>query len=220
MDKVSLRFACPENKNTMNHCGGENYHCGSCDRVVRDFTNVHDLSEIKKDLQNGKKTCGIFNRSQVNTSLLKYAAGAVIISSMASCKDESIKPDIISTDISTEILEAPLTGDIETIGLLINIETFPEPVMGYEKMYELLQSRISFPEGLTRRQKVFVELLIDEAGNIKSFEILKGISGETDAAIKRQLEQINIAFHPGTMDGVPAEMRMIIPIVFEGPVIE
>lgn len=62
---ISIPEPCGENWNAMTVHDALHRHCGACDRVLVDFSQMSD-AEIISFLQRGEKTCGRFRNDQIN----------------------------------------------------------------------------------------------------------------------------------------------------------
>ena len=91
-------------------------------------------------------------------------------------------------------------------------EVMPEPIGGIAE----IQKKIVYPEFDVRagiQGKVFIKAFVDEKGNVKNAEIIKGISaGCNEAAI---VAVMKTKFKPGKQRGKPVKVQVVIPILFK-----
>jgi len=93
----------------------------------------------------------------------------------------------------------------------VAVEDLPEPVGGIIG----IQGKVVYPE-IARRAgiegTVFVEVFIDEAGNVVQTFIVKGIGAGCDEAAIKAIQETK--FIPGRQQGKPVKVRMAVPIRF------
>ena len=91
------------------------------------------------------------------------------------------------------------------------VEQMPELIGGIEE----LQKKIKYPE-MARQAgvngRVFVQFIVDEAGNVVDPVVLRGIGGGCDEEALRVIKEAR--FKPGKQRGKPVKVRYVIPIVF------
>lgn len=98
----------------------------------------------------------------------------------------------------------------------IAVEELPEPIGGMAA----IQSNVIYPE-IARRAgiqgTVFVEVFIDEKGDVVKTIVKQAIGSGCDEAAQRAVEAVR--FKPGRQQGKPVKVRLAIPIRFRlGPV--
>jgi len=79
-----------------------------------------------------------------------------------------------------------------------------------------IQSKIKYPEIAKRagiEGKVFIQVFIDEDGNVVEAKVIKGIGAGCDAAALDAVKQTK--FTPGKQNGKPVKVQVSIPIVFK-----
>ena len=112
-------------------------------------------------------------------------------------------------------LDLRVTGSLKPISekeYLISAEEMPEPIGG---LYSI-QSKIKYPEIAKRagiEGKVFIQVFIDEDGNVVEAKVIKGIGAGCDAAALDAVKQTK--FTPGKQNGKPVKVQVSIPIVFK-----
>uniref|UniRef100_UPI001E52553B TonB family protein n=1 Tax=Pleomorphovibrio marinus TaxID=2164132 RepID=UPI001E52553B len=80
-------------------------------------------------------------------------------------------------------------------------------------MKKFIQDNLRYPKtGECITGKVFVEFTVDTVGNVKEVGIKRGISPSADEEAIKVVKLMR--FNPGTRNGQPIEMKMIIPISF------
>jgi len=91
-------------------------------------------------------------------------------------------------------------------------EVMPEPIGGIAE----IQKKIVYPEFAVRAGitgKVFIKAFIDEKGNVKKTEIIKGIGAGCDEAAVAAV--MKTKFKPGKQRGKPVRVQVSIPILFK-----
>ncbi len=96
--------------------------------------------------------------------------------------------------------------------IFVSVEQLPQPVGGIAA----IQKKIIYPEIAKRagvQGRVFVEVFVDENGNVFDAKIVKGIgAGCDEAALKAVLAT---KFIPGKQRDKPVKVKMTIPVVFK-----
>ena len=96
--------------------------------------------------------------------------------------------------------------------IFVSVEQLPQPVGGTAA----IQKKIIYPEIAKRagvQGRVFVEVFVDENGNVFDAKIVKGIgAGCDEAALKAVLAT---KFIPGKQRDKPVKVKMTIPVVFK-----
>jgi len=93
----------------------------------------------------------------------------------------------------------------------IAVEEMPEPIGGIAG----IQSKIIYPEIAKRagvQGRVYIKAYVDELGDVKKAEILKGIGAGCDEAAINAVMQTK--FKPGKQRGKPVKVQVSIPIKF------
>ena len=127
--------------------------------------------------------------------------------------------EIENTDLDiTKIVDAPPPQLIEEDkeeevepNFFIAVEEMPEPIGGITG----IQSKIIYPEIAKRagvQGKVYVKAYVDETGEVKKVEVIKGIGAGCDEAAVNAV--LNTRFNPGKQRGRPVKVQVSIPIKF------
>lgn len=101
--------------------------------------------------------------------------------------------------------------------IMIN-ETSSEPKGGYLEFVKYLNSNLRYPKDARKKSKegmVLVEFIVSSDGTIKpeSVLIIKGVYESLDNEAKRVIIS-SPKWTPGTREGQPIEMKLVIPINF------
>lgn len=120
-----------------------------------------------------------------------------------------------------EVVSAPPPEIIEEeeeeidIAFFVAVEEMPEPIGGISG----IQSKIIYPEiakraGVQGRVyvKAYVKAYVDEEGNVKKVDILKGIGAGCDEAAVAAV--LKTRFNPGKQRGKSVKVQVSIPIKF------
>ena len=93
----------------------------------------------------------------------------------------------------------------------VTVEDLPEPIGGMAA----IQANVIYPE-IARRAgiqgTVYVEVFIDEKGNVVKTGVKKGIGAGCDEAAQRAVTQVK--FKPGKQQGQFVKVRLVVPIRF------
>ena len=93
------------------------------------------------------------------------------------------------------------------------VEQWPELIGGTRG----LQAKIKYPEIARKAHvegRVIVQFIVDENGNVRDAEILRGAGAGLDEEAIRVIYE-HAEFTPGRQDGKPVPVRLSIPIVFK-----
>ena len=77
-----------------------------------------------------------------------------------------------------------------------------------------LMNELQWPEGLKENGKVFVELTFDATGHLAEVNSLRSYDDLAKAEALRAMRALTDPISPGTVDGVPAPVSMIFPVMF------
>ncbi|MBX2967604.1 MAG: TonB family protein [Cyclobacteriaceae bacterium] len=126
------------------------------------------------------------------------------------------------TTVTVEPIEVLTTGTIEIdvpkevpTDTFIVVEQMPLPVGGYQAFYKQLGSSIKYPHRAKRQDtqgKVFVEFVVNSAGEPVNFKIVQGIGNGCDEEAVRVLRQTR--WQAGKQRGVPVNVKMTLPVSF------
>ena len=131
---------------------------------------------------------------------------------------EDIVFDETDLDVDAEV-SAPPSVPFKKVGIeeekepvfFVAVEQLPEPIGGIIG----IQQRIVYPEIAVRagiQGRVFIMAYVDENGDVKKAEVVRGIgAGCDEAAIAAILET---KFKPGKQRGRPVKVKVVIPIRF------
>ena len=93
------------------------------------------------------------------------------------------------------------------------VEQMPELIGGLSA----IQAKVRYPEIARKANvegRVIVQLIVDENGNVRDPEILRGAGAGLDEEAIRVISE-HAEFTPGRQDGKPVAVRLSIPIVFK-----
>ena len=93
------------------------------------------------------------------------------------------------------------------------VEQSPELIGGLSG----LQAKVTYPEIARKANvegRVIVQFIVDETGNVRNAEILRGAGAGLDEEATRVIME-EAKFIPGRQDGKPVAVRLSIPIVFK-----
>ncbi len=102
-------------------------------------------------------------------------------------------------------------------GVFTVVENQPSPEGGMGPFYQHIMQELKYPAQARRmgiEGKVFVQFVVNEYGELTDFQTLKGIGAGCDAEAIRVLESAP-AWSPGSTDGKPVKVRMVLPITFK-----
>ncbi len=97
-------------------------------------------------------------------------------------------------------------------------ETAPEPKNGMTGFMKFISSNIKYPRDARKQGKqgeVLVEFVVSSDGTVKSesVRIVKSVFESIDKEVLRVM-RLSPKWTPGTRNGQPIDMRMVIPIFF------
>lgn len=135
------------------------------------------------------------------------SALCALLFTVFACSEESNK-DVQEIDHQSDKIE----GEVFTI-----VEAQPEFGGGIDGFRKYIMNEIRYP--LEARQqrvegRVDVQFVVGKDGSISDVKAIKGISPACDREAVRVLQNAP-AFKPGTQNGKPVFVRMVVPIVFK-----
>lgn len=202
---TNLGFHCPVEPD-------EQLFCHRCRRQILDFTDK-SAGDLEKAVRaaNGP-VCGKFRKSQLSDQFLKYAATAMIVTTMA-----VPVPGQQTRDRRHQTVCADTCATEEDVFLGTIVEFMAEPVGGNERFIAAIKAHVRYPKGLTGNGKVYVAFMIDTTGRLSDFCIVRGFHPLADQEALRVLSQLNYPFKPARRGGKPVAMRFVMPIEFKEP---
>ncbi|MGB3777473.1 MAG: energy transducer TonB [Tunicatimonas sp.] len=102
-------------------------------------------------------------------------------------------------------------------GVYTVVENQPEPKGGIGTFYKHIGNNIRYPQEARQagiEGKVFVQVVVDEYGQLTQAKVLKGIGGGCDEEAIRVVQEAP-EWIPGTTNGQTVNVKMVIPIRFE-----
>lgn len=99
----------------------------------------------------------------------------------------------------------------EELEYFIAVEEMPSIIGGMDALYEVLE----YPD-LARRAgvegRVIVQFIIDEEGNVRNPQVIRGVGAGLDEAAVEAIKQLR--FNPGRQRGRPVAVQYTIPVTF------
>ena len=102
-------------------------------------------------------------------------------------------------------------------GVFVVVDNQPEPEGGIKEFYQHIVKNLKYPAQARKagiEGKVFIQFVVNEYGELTEFKSLKGIGHGCDEEAIRVLQNAE-AWNPGTTDGKPVKVRMVLPITFK-----
>jgi protein TonB len=96
------------------------------------------------------------------------------------------------------------------------VEQQPEFPGGLAAMMKFLQTNIKYPSQARRmgtEGSVFVEFVVDQAGNINNPRVIKGIGSGCDEEAVRVIQKMP-PWKPGKQNGKAVKVRFVLPVKF------
>lgn len=140
--------------------------------------------------------------------------------------DEEEIEEEIEVDLDVEITEETVIEDIvfeeapeeEVADEIFDIvEDQPAPPGGMAAFYQYVAKAMKYPNQARRmgiEGRVFVQFVVDKAGNLTEVRAIKGIGAGCDEEAVRVLKNAP-KWSPGKQRGRPVKVRMILPITFK-----
>lgn len=140
--------------------------------------------------------------------------------------DEEEIEEEIEVDLDVEITEETVIEDIvfddapeeEVADEIFDIvEDQPTPPGGMSAFYKYVGKSMKYPNQARRmgiEGRVFVQFVVDKAGNLTNVKAIKGIGAGCDEEAVRVLKNA-ARWKPGKQRGRPVKVRMILPITFK-----
>ncbi|MDW7694546.1 energy transducer TonB [Flammeovirgaceae bacterium SG7u.111] len=209
--KASLAFKCPIQLNSLVKKEG-GYFCTNCSKPIEDF-RTKDGNETQELIGNSlQPICGIFKRTQLSDSFLKYALATMLATSPIAFPAFGQEAEIDS------IIELELTNTVSCYdeAIIVNgIEKIAEPIGGFEKFLEALSEEINYPDGLKKGGKVYISVVVDTTGKTTQIKVIRGFNEIADKEALRALKALNYPFTPVTQRGITVKSNIIFPVHFK-----
>ncbi|WKN44325.1 M56 family metallopeptidase [Tunicatimonas pelagia] len=164
----------------------------------------HMMDAIK---EKGEKTTNSESVSYKDLQLM-------VFDEVASSSDYQSFENLLS---QLDVLQRKLINLPDAAGVFTVVENQPEPVGGLGEFYQHIMNNMKYPKEAREKGiegKVFVQFVVNEYGELTDFQALKGIGAGCDEEAVRVLEEAP-AWNPGTTDGKPVPVRMVLPITFK-----
>ncbi len=199
---ITLAFHCPVKPD-------ERLYCDRCKHKVLDFTESVEADLARAVRAANGTVCGKFKKSQMSNQFLRYAATAMVVTTMALPVMAQEKPNEQCEQASRDTCATEEDIFIGTV-----VEYMPEPVGGNKKFLAAIKANLRYPQGLTSNGRVYVAFVVDTTGELRDFSIMRGFHPLADQEALRVLRELNYRFRPGRQAGKPVSMRFVMPIVF------
>ncbi|MFY0689184.1 MAG: TonB family protein [Cyclobacteriaceae bacterium] len=158
--------------------------------------NEIDKAKIKSELAN-------FNISAVkHLSIDEKNEKATIIVQAGGEMDQFVHKSLLSIDGNEQVYTV--------------VDQIPEFEGGMTEFYKYVGSTITYPKQARQAGtsgRVFVQFVVEKDGSVSNVQTVKGVSPELDTEAEKVIAT-SPNFQPGSVDGKPVRVRMVIPIVF------
>jgi periplasmic protein TonB len=97
-----------------------------------------------------------------------------------------------------------------------NVDTLPEYSGGLKEMYNYIGKNLKYPEAAVKANitgKVFVKMIVEKDGSIKSTSIVKGIGFGCDEEVERIVKAMP-KWSAGMKDGKAVRTAYVLPVMF------
>lgn len=101
--------------------------------------------------------------------------------------------------------------------ILLKAQESPEYKGGQEDLLRFLSSRIRYPSQANKRDiegKVYISFVVNQLGELEDVRVEKGIGWGCDEEAARVIKLTSGNWFPGTVEGKPVKVKMIMPIMF------
>ena len=135
---------------------------------------------------------------------------------MGSESDEEVNYKIDITQGDDQVQKITIKKEENDDKPLSKVEVMPEPIGGWDAMYEFLRENLKYPEHARSEGiagQVFLEFVVEKDGTISNVKVLKGVHPALDAESVRVVKMMP-KWKPGTQDGKPVRTFYQIPIRF------
>lgn len=125
---------------------------------------------------------------------------------------EITEEDVIEDIVFEEPVEEEVADEVFTI-----VEQQPEYPGGMGAFYAFVTKKLKYPSQARRmgiEGKVFVQFVVDKAGNITEVMAVRGIGAGCDEEAVRVIKD-SPQWKPGKQRGKSVKVRMILPITFK-----
>jgi protein TonB len=125
---------------------------------------------------------------------------------------EITEEEVIEEVVFEEPVEEEVADEVFTI-----VEQQPEFPGGMGAFYQYVQKKLKYPSQARRmgiEGKVFVQFVVDKAGNITEVTSVRGIGAGCDEEAEKVIKS-SPQWKPGKQRGKAVKVRMILPITFK-----
>ncbi len=132
-------------------------------------------------------------------------------------------PDEFWGDGEVGIPEGDDSGGIPVVeepeGKVIDIaEVMPEYEGGLEAMYKFIKKEVRYPKSARNIRvegMVYVKFVVNSDGSVSDVTVIRGIHRDCDAEAARVIKLLSKKWRPGSQNGKPVNVRMVLPIRFQ-----
>lgn len=125
-------------------------------------------------------------------------------------------PTALSTCFIMAQTTAPVSNGDEVYEMAV-VERQPEFAGGEAALFKYISSHVNYPQAAMEsgiEGKVFVEFVVGKEGSVRDVVVKRSASTLLDQEAVRVVRSLP-AFRPAVMNGVPVNVRYLLPIVFK-----
>lgn len=181
--------------------------------LAHQFYTSSTLKRIKMINQNNNKIMKI-------KQVLPFVLGLALVI-VFGCEDATDQLSSMNDEEATTAIAKAQTSAVKEVegmkGVYDMVEKQPGPEGGMTEFYQWVAENMKYPNQARKagvEGRVFVQFIVDKAGEITEVKSIKGIGAGCDAEAVRVMKSA-AKWTPGLVDGKPVSVRMIMPISFK-----
>jgi len=226
---IRLKFECPADWSSMKTIDGGKY-CDHCQKKVYDFTDAPQDVFLKILAENSDNICGRFRPEQMAPAPInlpgwkKWVSAAMVMVGINLFNNKVEAQTVNVTNNSTKKISnkpmavgSPISpsqaASIDKNAVYTATEVEPELIGGYKFIHDNLH----FARGM-KAGRVYAQFIVNIDGSVSDIQILRGLGPLNDDEVKRLVKLTK--WKPGLMWDKPVRCQYLIPVNFQGSVIE
>ncbi|MEO9801787.1 MAG: M56 family metallopeptidase [Reichenbachiella sp.] len=181
--------------------------------LAHQFYNSSTLKRIKMINQQNNQIMKI-------KQITPFALGLAIVM-VFGCEDATEQLSSMNDQETIAAITKVQTSAVKEVegmkGVYDMVEKQPGPEGGMTVFYQWVAENMKYPTQARKagvEGRVFVQFIVDKAGEITAVKSIKGIGAGCDAEAVRVMKSA-ARWTPGLVDGKPVSVRMIMPISFK-----
>ncbi|MBL8002725.1 MAG: energy transducer TonB [Flavobacteriales bacterium] len=130
-------------------------------------------------------------------------------------KDALDTADARARAVMEQLVADPLDPRVDTLHVFNRVESMPEPPDSFlEGCTQVTAGEGALEEACLQRTKVYVRFIVERDGSLTSPALVKGACPTLDRLALECVHR-SARWKPGTQDGAPVRVQVVVPVQFE-----